>query len=91
MINRDKITLLFGYLLNTRDNIPINTILIVAKNYIFHTASLNQKPFIEIYRKKLLKVYFDQCNLCVLNDTEETFNKNWLKFQPLLKEIQDTK
>ena len=75
VINRDKITLLFGYLLNTRDNIPINTILIVAKNYIFHTASLNQKPFIEIYKKKLLKVYFDQCNLSVLNNTEETFNK----------------
>ena len=87
LIQKDNITLLFGYLYNTSDRVPINTILIVAKNYIFQSATFKQKLILEVYKKKLLKVYLDQSNLSILRDTEIAFDKKWLKFQPLIEDI----
>jgi len=86
----DKITILFGCLLRTSDQKAINTILILAKNYIFLTAYFNNRLYLSIFKKKFIKIYFEQYNLAIFKDKEEAFEKAWLKFQPLIDDIVES-
>ena len=87
-IPNNKITLLFGYLLRNNYTIPVNTTLIIARNYIFQTAR-NKKNylFLDIFKKKLCNIYFEQSNLAVVTDKSETFDKQWRCFEKIIEDI----
>lgn len=88
-IAMDRITILFGYLLNTSYSKAINTILMIAKNYIFQMARSKSQLLMCIFKKKLLRIYYDQKYLAQVNDSIKNFQKVWLKFQPLISNIEN--
>ena len=88
-IMNDDVTLLFGYLYQNNHAKAINTILIVAKNYIFQTARDNSLLFLDIFKRKLLNVYIEQKYLAECNGKLEKFCKAWNIFEVLITDIRN--
>ena len=87
-LTTDNITILFGYLIRNSFSNAVNTILMVAKNYIFQMARSESYLFLRIFQKKLLKVYYDQRHLAICNGSLLEFDKKWIKLQPLILDIE---
>ena len=83
------VTIIFGYLISNSYSKAINTILMVAKNYIFQMARSENDLFLYIFKKKLIKIYHEQRNLAVSNNLLVNFDKAWIKFQPMLLDIEN--
>ena len=79
-VNLDKITILMGYQLINNIQIPINTIIITAKNYLFQMAKNNSIPLFNVFLTKLKNVYHEQKTLAIFNNELIEFNKKWHKF-----------
>ena len=79
-VNLDKITILMGYQLINNIQIPINTIIITAKNYLFQMAKNNSIPLFNVFLMKLKNVYHEQKTLAIFNNELIEFNKKWHKF-----------
>ena len=80
-IEFDERTVILGYILNNNIKLQINTIIITAKKYIFHTAQTNTLPIFSIFKKKLRYIYFEEKALAEINSKTETFDKNWHKLK----------
>ena len=90
-LNYDSITLLFGYLLTNNSFIAINTLLILVRKFIFQTAKQNSNFLhLDIFKKMLTYLYFDQSNLAEITNTNEKFQKNWITLYPLIENIMDS-
>ena len=76
-LGHDNFTIIFGYNIRNNYQTPINTILIIAKQYIFICASQSQLPTMQIFLKKLQNTFQEQKLLAITNHTLEKFNKTW--------------
>ena len=78
-LNYDSITLLFGYLLTNNSFIAINSLLILVRKFIFQAAKQNSNFLhLDIFKKMLKNLYFEQSNLAEITNTNEKFRKNWI-------------
>ena len=75
-------TIIFGYTLTEINQQPINTILLVAKKYIFETSSQYQNLSLNVFVHRLSQVYAEHQLLSRLCNEEENFNKIWHKWLP---------
>ena len=62
----------------------LNTILIMAKYYIFKNKEKSQSLHIDIFKKYIVKRYQTEKYIAVKNMNNEAFNKNWVLFLNLL-------
>ena len=76
-------TVLFCYLLRDQNHIPINTILLVMKYYIFACAQGSRSPNIIELQTRLRNVYLEQKSLSRINMTNDFFTKTWQRFMLL--------
>ena len=90
-LNYDSITLLLGYLLTNNSFIAINTLLILVRKFIFQAARQNSNFLhLDIFKKMLKNLYFEQSNLAEITNTNEKFQKNWITLYPLIENIMDS-
>lgn len=73
----DKI---FGYMLTNNISKGLNTILIMARRYIFTCTRKKQPPRINLFLLYLGNHYKEQNALSKLNSTNEEFIKTWARF-----------
>ena len=73
-----------GYTLAEVNQQPINTILVVAKKYIFESTNKCQNLNLNGFIHRLHQVYSEQILLSQLCLEEIHFNKIWHKWQPLI-------
>ena len=71
-------------MLKNNYHIPINTILLIAKNYLFQCARKSLDLILQVFLNKLQNTYYEQKLLAYTNETFEKFNKNWLRFENVL-------
>ena len=75
-----------GYPLHDQNNIPINTLIIVTKKYIFETSKSGSGLNISALKHKLCQIYTDECLLSKIGKMEEKFVKTWLRWLPVFSE-----
>ena len=87
-IKYDNLTLLFGYLLSNNSFISINTVLILARKFIFQAAKQKSDFLhIDMFKKLLKNIYFEQSNLAEITNMNEKFKKQWATMYPLIENI----
>ncbi len=79
----EPITKLCGYLLTDSNANAINTIIIVAKSFVFRCSRFNMPLNLARFQYILNKVYLEQEMLSKINATNERFQKRWYRFLPL--------
>jgi len=77
--------IILGYLFQDANFLPINTILIMTKYYIFTCAQMSHFPDIFLLQKKIKKVYIEEKLLSYTQDKYETFIKKWARFERLFQ------
>ena len=60
-----------GYPLHDQNNIPINTLIIVTKKYIFETSKSGSRLNMSVLKHKLCQIYTDECLLSKIGKEEE--------------------
>ena len=80
-ITLDKITVLLGYQYYNNWSAAINTILIVARSYIFACASKNCKLDINRLLQKIETTYNEESLVAAINHKSQKFNKHWSIFK----------
>ena len=75
-----------GYPMHDQNNIPINTLIIVTKKYIFETSKLGSRLNMSALKHKLCQIYTDECLLSKIGKEEEIFLKTWLRWLPVFSE-----
>ena len=75
--------IILGYTLAEFNQQPINTILLVARKYIFESSNKCQNLNLNGFIHRLHQVYSEQ-KLSQLYHIETYFNKIWKKWQPLI-------
>ena len=75
--------ILFGIPGNKNQNKPLNTVLLVAKNYIFISAWKRRELNIFEFQRKLSSVYHEQKALANINISGNLFSKNWFMWRTL--------
>ena len=65
-----------GYPLHDKNNIPINTLIIVTKKYIFETSKLGSRLNMSVLKHKLCQISTDECLLSKIGKEEEKFFQN---------------
>ena len=75
--------ILFGIPGNKNQNKPLNTVLLVAKNYIFISAWKQRELNIFEFQRKLTSVYHEQKALANINFSGNLFSKNWFMWRTL--------
>ena len=71
---------------DTKANDALNTILILAKSYIFRNKEKGQPPHIEHFKKPISKYYHTEKCIALSNMTTDKFDKKWV---PLLNLIRN--
>jgi len=74
IVKQDKI---LGYFKNKTYKIPINTIIMVTKQYIFNNCQNNRPLNIYELQIKLNTIYQEEKYIAKLNNKEENFNTVW--------------
>ena len=83
-LNFNKTIILLGHLDNYNP-IPINTILLTTKLYIFTQARQNKKLNIFQLQKKIKNTFIELEFAAKLQDKLETFNQIWQNLRPLME------
>ena len=83
-LNFNKTIILLGHLDNYNP-IPINTILLTTKLYIFTQARQNKKLNIFQLQKKIKNIFIELEFAAKLQDKLETFNQIWQNLRPLME------
>ena len=76
---------MLGYTIQDCQFLPINTMILVAKYYIFKCSQSKTIPDIFQYQQKLKIVYEEQSLVSQLNFKEERFVDNWTVFAELFR------
>jgi len=79
--------IIMGYINFDNVFLPINTIILVTKYYIFSCAYLNRQLNVHILLKKIKKVYFEQKTIAQINFKHLEFEKKWLRFYEVIERI----
>ena len=75
--------IIFGYPTSDRNNIPINTLIIVTKKYIFESSKSGCRLNILALKHKLCQIYTDECLLSKYSEREDNFSKIWHCWLPV--------
>ena len=81
----NPLKIIMGHLNTDNNAIPMNTIILVAKKYIFTTALLKNQISIISFKRLLNKIYAEQQLVAKLSQVIDKFNKNWSRFQTLFE------
>ena len=79
-LNKTPFHIILGYLNNDSNFLPINTILLVTKFYIFMYAVTLKYSNLKILMDKMKTCYDEQYMLSMELDKEDNFKKNWTAF-----------
>ena len=79
----DSESFLLGYLIVDQHFIPMNTLFIIVKYYIFLCAYHKSKPNIMEFQKRFSNYYRDEELLSFLNFKTVAFTKVWQRWKPL--------
>ena len=63
------------YPLHDQNNIPINTLIIVTKKYIFETSKSGSRLNISALKYKLCQIYTDECLLSKIGKWKKNLSK----------------
>ena len=77
--------ILLGYSNRDNNNVPLNSILISVKYYIFSTAHSSKNMNIYDCQKSVQKMYEEQEQIAIINNKDVDFNKKWLRWKPLFR------
>ena len=77
-------TIIFGYTLTESSQQPINTILLVAKKYIFDSSKKSEYLNLYVFTRYLQQIHSEQQLLSKLCNDEPQFKKRWQKWLPLV-------
>ncbi len=80
-------TIILGYLLNDNIKIPINTIILVTKSYIFWCSRNKKKPNIQDLQLRIKELYNTHKTVAMLNSKQDRFDKNWNIFSQIFDNI----
>lgn len=75
--------IILGYLNTDNYNIPINTVLMVTKSYIFTCSRKNRQPHIHHLLKQIKDTYNDQKLIAACNDKLDNFWRAWKNWKRL--------
>ena len=81
-------TIILGYLMKNNLQIPINTIILVSKSYIFWCTIKNKNPNIFELQKRIKQTYIAELSLANLNFGLSQFTKTWHQISPIFQNIQ---
>ena len=73
----DKATMILGYLHKNNYQVPLNTILLTTKSFIFQCSRKNNEPDINTLIERINKTYIEQQKIAILNQSLNQFNKVW--------------
>ena len=82
-INLSPLNIIMGHLDRDNSFLPINTIILVTKYYIFTSAVKATRPSIHELKVKLKRCYEEQYWLSYEQDKESYFNKSWIIFKEI--------
>ena len=77
--------ILLGYL-KPEYHVPVNTIILATKKYIFSASRKNQNLNIVNFKLILKRLYDDHYSISKSNSQADTFEKNWATFNVLFNE-----
>ena len=77
-------TIILGYLNNDNRSIPLNTIILITKSYIFWCSRKKNKPNIFSLQKRIQETYNNQNMVARLNNKYDQFQKSWKAFEKLI-------
>ena len=83
-IKFDSFKIIMGYLNRENFFLPINTIILVTKYYIYSNTRTKQCLNIADLQMKVKEVYNEQNLVAKLNCSENKFEEKWLSFNKLL-------
>ena len=75
--------IIFGYLLQDQNRIPINALILVTKKCIYDAAKSKSDLLPQVLQHRLEQIFLDEKLVSVLNNTENQFTKNWGNLEPL--------
>ena len=77
--------IIHGYLSIDQNNIPLNTLIITAKKYIFDSVTSKSRLHIMAFRHKFSDIYTEQSFVSKFSEQEAKFKKTWQKWLPLVE------
>ncbi len=86
-INLSEQQTLLGYSSGNNNQIPVNTILICTKAYIFYCARTNKRLNIYHLQDRIKRTYLEQEFVSKRNNKELQFNATWNRWKTLFENI----
>ena len=80
-INFSSFDILFGYMNFDQNRVPINTLLLVTKKYIFDCCSRNNFLSLSVLKHRLQQIYEEEKYVAHISHKEKTFSKVWKKWE----------
>ena len=80
-IGLERAEILLGYCFQNQNRVPINTLLLVTKKYIFDTSHKNQIFNSETLKHRLDQMYLEEKYVAILSDRQKLFHQVWEKWQ----------
>ena len=77
------IIIILGYMNDDNFKIPLNTIILVTKSYIFWCSKNKKVPTIFLLQNRIIEVYNTQYMLARLNNKDSQLTKQWKHFIPI--------
>ena len=81
----DALTYILGYLTQNQYFVPVNTVLLLAKKYLFTCAYLKDQPNIHAFLAQFESVFKEQELLARINNRLEDFNNNLGRWRALFE------
>ena len=80
-------TIVLGYLVKNENYYAFNTLLLVAKSYIFWSFRKELNPNIFQFQKRFYKIYNEQKYISLRNNVYEKFLNKWNYWQTLFDDF----
>ena len=77
--------IIHGYPSIDQNNIPLNTLIITAKKYIFDYVTSKSRLHIMAFRHKFSYIYTEQSFVSKFSEQVAKFKKTWQKWLPLVE------
>ena len=79
--------IILGYQIKNNIHIPINTIILATKSYIFWCSRKKKKPNIFELQKRIKHTYMTELTISQLNFKHENFLRIWHQISPIFENI----
>ena len=81
------IEIILGYQHKNNFQVPLNTIIMVTKSYLFWCSCTDQIDNFQYLQDRIKTVYYEQEAVSKLQNKLEQFEKNWINWKRLLQDI----